>query len=152
IEQLDRTSVRPWTPKQFPVIAGWIEANEKPLDLVVEGTKRPHYFSPLVARRTKDQPSNLIGALLPAVQKCREMTQALTVRAMLRLSQGRQEEAWQDLLACHRLGRHIARGGTLIEGLVGIAIDAIAGNATLTYLDHVRPTGKQVRDCLRDLR
>src|SRR3954449_9248643 len=37
---------------------------------VVEATRRPHYFNPLVPARTKQGPSGLIGALLPGVQKC----------------------------------------------------------------------------------
>jgi hypothetical protein len=95
--------------------------------------------------------TGLIGALLPAVQKCRALAQALTARAMLRTAEGRYDEAWQDLLACHRLGRLLARGSTLIEELVGIAIDQIASNAELAFLGRAKLTAAQVRKCLRDL-
>jgi hypothetical protein len=71
---------------------------------------------------------------------------------MVRLSEGRVDEAWQDLLACHRLGRVVARGGTLIELLVGIAMDNIANRADLVFLDHAKLTSKQVLACLDDLR
>src|SRR5205085_899358 len=108
--------------------------------LAVEATKRPHYFNPLVSRKTKKGPSGLIGALLPSVQKCRELASALTARAMLHLAEGRVDAAWQDLLACHRLGRLVARGGTLIEALVGLAIDAIAVKADLAFLEGAKAT------------
>src|SRR5690606_18071015 len=113
-------------------------------------TKRPHYYHPLVSARTEQK--SLIGVLLPVVLKCRELTAALTARAMLHLGEGRFGEAWQDLLACHRLGRLVARGGTLIEALVGIAIDHIASSAEVVFLADADLTPEQIRACLRDLR
>jgi hypothetical protein len=71
---------------------------------------------------------------------------------MLRVKQGKPDEAWQDLLACHRLGRLLARGGTLIELLVGIAIDHTAQKADLAFLAHAGLTSKQALACVEDLR
>jgi hypothetical protein len=70
---------------------------------------------------------------------------------MLHTSEGRTEEAWQDLLACHRLGRLVGRGGTGVEVLVGIAINSIASFADEAFLDSARLNAKQARLCLRDL-
>ena len=53
------------------------------------------------------------GTLMPTVQRGRELATALTARAMLHLAEGRSDAAWQNLLACHRLGRHVARGSSL---------------------------------------
>jgi type II secretory pathway pseudopilin PulG len=86
------------------------------------------------------------------VQKCREFAAALIARALFRIHEGRTYEAWQDLLACHRLGRLIARGGTLIELLVGIAIDMMASHGDVAYLDYAKPTSTQVSACFDDLR
>ena len=134
-----------------PHIAAWLAANEKPLAVAVEASKRPEYYNPLVAKKPEKGPSSLIGVLLPNVQKCREIANALTCRAMLRIQEGKLAEAWQDLLAVHRLGRLIARGGTLIETLVGIAINAVATTAEIVYLDKAKLTSAQVRECLKDL-
>lgn len=142
---------RPWQAKDYPQIAEWLRINEKPLAVAIEATRRPDYFNPLVSRKNEKGEGSLIGALLPSVQKCREVAAALAARAMLRVAQGKADEAWQDLLACHRLARLVARGGTLIEGLVGIAIDAIASNAAVAYLERANLTAKQVRDRLKDL-
>jgi hypothetical protein len=71
---------------------------------------------------------------------------------MLRLREGKADEAWADILACHRLGRLVGRGATLIEGLVGVAICQIAANATLAYLDSADLTAGQARACAKDLR
>ncbi|HEV3437375.1 MAG TPA: hypothetical protein VG122_08450, partial [Gemmata sp.] len=61
------------------------------------------------------------------------------------------EAAWQDLLTCHRLARLVARGGTGIEALVGIAIDGMTNDANLAYLERAKLTSKQILDCLKDL-
>jgi hypothetical protein len=151
-DQQSRAGQRPWAEKDYPHIAAWLKANEKPLALVVEASKLPDYFNPLASFRDGDgKPSGLLNALLPGVQKCRELASLLTVRAMLRIDQGKFDDAWQDLLACHRLGRLLTRGATLIESLVGIAIDTIASNAELAYLERAKLTAKQVRERLKDL-
>jgi hypothetical protein len=153
--EINRALRRPWTAKQYPRVADWLKANEKPLAVVLEATKRPQYFSPLVPTRSEKGSSGLIGALLPNVQKCRELAQALTVRATLAVSEGRLEDAWRDLLACHRLGRLVARGATMIEVLVGIAIDTMASNADVVLLERAATDtpgdAKTIRAWLGDL-
>jgi hypothetical protein len=142
----------PWAAKDHPECAAWLKASEKPLAIFVEASKRTEYFSPLVPPRTDLASSSLMGARLPAVQSCRVAGHALAARAMLRAGQRRHEEAWQDLLACHRLGRLIARGGTLIEFLVGVALDGIATQAELGFLESAGLDPRRIQSCLRDLR
>lgn len=150
-EEIDRARQRPWKAKQYPRVAGWLQANAKPLAVLHEATKRPQYYSPLVPARTEKGSSGLFTALLPHVQKCREMAQALTVRAMLHVGEGRFDDAWQDLIAGHRLGRFVAHGATLIEMLVGIAIDFIVSAADVAYLEHAPLDAKALRERLREL-
>jgi hypothetical protein len=143
---------RPWTAKDDPELADWLKQNEKPLALLLEATRRPEYYNPLVPKRTEDWSPGLYAAFLPTVQRCREVAAALVCRAMLRLAEGNVDEAWQDLLACHRLGRLVARGAGLLELLVGIAIDMIANKADIAFLDYANLLSKQVLACLEDLR
>jgi hypothetical protein len=145
--QHTRASSRAWTAKELPRMAGWVKANEKQLALVLEATKSSRYYTPLIPPEGGD----LIGALLPAAQKCREAASLLVARAMLNLGEGRHDEAWRDLLACHRLGRLAGQGNTLIEGLVGMAIESIACRATAAYIERARPDGKRIARCLADL-
>ncbi len=151
-EQQSQATRRPWSAKDFTVIAEWLKANEKPLAVASEATKRPEYYNPLVTNRKEGQASSLLEVLLPSVQKCRELATAFTARAMLRLNEGKFNDAWADLLACHRLSRLLSRGATLIEGLVAVAIGQIAHNSTLAYLDNAKLTGKQAADRLKELR
>lgn len=142
---------RPWGAKEFPHLAAFLKVNEHPLEMVVAATRRPAYYNPLLARRTGKEPPALMNALLPGVQMCRALAGDLARRAMLRTSEGKFDEAWQDLLACHRLGQLVARGGTLIESLIGVAIVQIAASADLAYLEHATLTTAQRLARLQDL-
>ena len=147
-----KATQRPWDAKDYTPLAEWLKFNERHLAVVHEAVKRPRYFNPITSPRKEGEPSNLIGSLLPSVQACRELASALTCRAMLRVHEGKFDDAWQDILACHRLGRHSSQGATLIESLVGIAIGQIASNSTLAYLEHAKLTADQVAARLQDLR
>jgi hypothetical protein len=144
-------SKQPWTEKEHPRIAEWLKINDKPLAIAMEATNRSDYFNPLVCERKDKEPSLLIGALIPGVQKCRELAAALTARAMFHLAEGKTDEAWHDLLACHRLARLVSRSATLIESLVGFAIEQVASNTDLAFLEHAKLTSAQIRERLRDL-
>jgi hypothetical protein len=151
-DQQGWASYRPWAAKDYPYIALWLAKNEKPLSVALEATKRPQYYNPLVSRKDDKGQGSLIGALLPSVQKSRELAKAFCARSMLRLKEGKKAEAWADLMACHRLARLTGGGGTLIEALVGYAIEAIAGGAELVYLENAKLSSKQIQECLKDFR
>ncbi len=150
-DQQSRCTRRPWTAREYPVVAEWLKANEIPLGLVVEATGRPRYFNPLVTQTSDGKRGLLINALLPSVQRSREVANALTARAMLRVGEGRFNDAWADLIACHRLARLLSQGGTMIEGLVAVAIHAIATNSTLAYLEAVKLDSPQLARRLKEL-
>ena len=151
IRQLRTAAEGSWTAKQMPHIAQWLTINAKPLTQVIEGTKRSKYFSPLIAKDDSGRPGRLFAAMLPGIQQTRSFARALTARAMLRVGEGDIDSAWQDLLTCHRLGRLVGRGPTLIGAEVGIAIDRMARETDLAFLEQTKPSAKQVVGYLRDL-
>ena len=70
-----------WTTQQFPPLAEWVEANRRPLDLIVEASRRPRFYSP--SPNMLDQHGDTLStALLPEVQNMREAARALGTRAM----------------------------------------------------------------------
>jgi hypothetical protein len=150
-DQLGRAGQRPWTTKDYPEIAAWLQINEKPLAIVIEASKRPRYFSPLVSHRGEGDPSSLLRCPTPGAQKCRFLAAALTARAMFHLAAGKHDAAWDDLMACHRLARHLTHGATLVESLVGIAIHQLVQVPTLAYLERAPLTSKQILAKLKEL-
>jgi hypothetical protein len=151
-ERVDRAARWPWKSKDEPDITWWLKQNEKPLELIIEASKRPKYYNPLVSKSNDPRSARVIGSLLPTVQKCREVAMALCCRAMSRVAHGDAEGAWQDLMAVQRLGRLLSSNGTLIEMLVGIAIEVTASNVTVTLLSQGEYSSKQARAWLDDLR
>ncbi len=150
-DEAPRFMRRTWAREDFRRIAEWLAANDKPLALIIEATNRPQYYNPLVPRRTETTAVILYYAILPSVESCRGLAMALTSRAMLRVQQGHYDEAWRDLLACHRLGRHVAHGGSFVETVYGVAISHMAISAELAYLEKANLTAPQIRDRLKDL-
>ncbi len=114
---------RPWVEADFPAMADLLKRNTAALQHITTGLKRPKYFRPYVRREPNDL---VVAILLPDVQEMRDVARQLNMRVMLHLGHGRLAEAREDLLSMHRLGVHASRGGTIIEGLVGIAIDSMA--------------------------
>jgi hypothetical protein len=88
---------------------------------------------------------------LPHIQSIREAGRALPARAMWHLGEGRSEDAWQDLLALHRLARLTTQGHTLVEHLVALAMSGNACNGTLTLLHQGELTTEQTERILQDL-
>ena len=133
----------PWTAEDEPKHAVWVTSHEKPLAAATEAAKRPDYFYPLIARKPDGTRDNLIGAMLPHVQKVREVASILSLRVMLRCGEKKYDAAWDDVMTMHRLARLVAKGGTLIETLTGIALDHIARNSALRCLEAAKPTATQ---------
>ncbi|MBC7821891.1 MAG: hypothetical protein IAG10_33815 [Planctomycetaceae bacterium] len=138
-----KSGERPWKSDEFPLIAAWLKDNEVVLQTVAAATERPRYFSPLVTSDAKPDGS-LIEVLLPGVQKSRELARALASRAMWELAEGSQVDAWRDLMTMHRLGRLVGQGPTLIEYLVGVAIESMAINGELRFLSETKPSAKML--------
>ena len=151
MDQLSTAYRRPWTAREFPQFADWLAANEKLLDRIAEGVKRKHYYVPLVPAGGPNA-GGLVGLVMGDVQRGRPLATALASRATLRLGEGKPDAAWADVMACFRLARHLARKGSLIEGLVAVAVDAIGQRAAAALLDRPDVTARQLVGYLSDLR
>jgi hypothetical protein len=144
-----RASASPWTSKEYPPLAEWVAENQAPLDLLVEASKRPRFYTPSPGMLAGDT-SSLIAMRLPAIQTFREVARSLPVRAMWHAGEGRPIDAWQDLLAVHRLA-NLCAGNTLVEYLVAIAISNIACSNTCTLVGNTKLSSEDARQILSDL-
>lgn len=116
-DPLDRKTLAPWPVKIGPVTAQWIKDNEKPLNLIVEASRRPRFFLPYYGGR---RPETLLEILLPHIKLMPEIRRALLSRALLRLEAGDVTGFEQDVLAVHRLARLLAQAPTLIERMSAV--------------------------------
>ncbi len=151
LDDFGRAMNAPWKSGDLPEIAGWLKSNDNSLARLVEATKRPRYFLPIVFQDEKER--EVFGWIgdLPGMSQMRSLARALNARAMLNLGEGRQEAAWRDLIACHRLGRLVGQSPLVIQRLTGIAVGGVARQADLVFLEHMQPSSKQVAGYLHDL-
>jgi len=130
---VDAARYHPWTSAQLPPLAEWVQANEAPLDLIVQASHRPRYYSPSPTL-LDDRHDMLISIMLPGVQAVRHGARGLQLRAMQRIGENRPDLAWQDTLALYRLSRLVTQGPTLVEQLVAVALRGMAVHTTTAIL------------------
>ncbi len=144
--QLELVVKQAWTEQEFPLLAEWLAANERPLGLLIDASKRPRRYDAMIS---KD--GTVIAVLMPAITQSRRAVEALTARAMLRAGNAQFDLAWEDLLACHRLARLMSQGPTMVEALVADAIDEAACTADQGLLQSVPLTAAQAARLRADL-
>ena len=149
---LDRVRKWPWKTDDEPDIAAWLVRNATPLEKLVEASKLTDYYNPLIPKDRPNGQGIVFNHFLSNVEKYREAAVLLGSRAMLRLGSGRTNDAWTDLITCHRLGRLFQQGSTLIELLVGISVESIAQQGEAIFLSQANLTRQQVDACMADLR
>ena len=140
---------RPWPKEEFPELAAWLERNETPLRLLTAASRRERFYAPLIV--PKQRPP-VTSAQPPGGPQMRRAGAALAMRAMLRLEQGKTEEAWQDLLAYHRLARLVGQGPTIIDLMVAIGMERIACCADAAVAQHGNLTSEQALRFQHELR
>lgn len=121
-EQFDVAMKRPWSAKEFPILAEWLQVNERPMKLLAEASKRPRRYDPWFWDEDGDFPD--VGAV--PISAYRDLARFFALRAMLRMHAGQPEAACDDIVITHRFARLLAQGPTMIESLVAVTIDGIA--------------------------
>jgi len=140
---------RPWSAKDFPVVVDWLKANERMIAMLADAAKRPRYYAPAVSENVL-----LASGELPTIQQSREVGRAMLSRAMQRIGAEKTDDAWADVLACHRVARLYAQRPSLVDALVADAIDGMACSADQALLEHARlsaPQALRMRDDLGQL-
>jgi hypothetical protein len=127
-----------------PEVKDWLARNEKALQRLAKAVRRPAYYNPLVPTIDDEWSDGLVNAESPVVRSSAEIGMAFGARAVIRFGENKFVEMWQDLLACHRLGRQIARGGSLIESSLGFALEKAAVAGMLVTLNQSELTSAQI--------
>jgi hypothetical protein len=147
---LDQAVWRPWTTDQMPPLSEWLNENKRPLDLIVEASRRPRYFMPSPAL-INNRPDLLVNMPFPKGLGLYHACRSLLARAMWHSGESRPMEAWQDVHALHRLSRLLSQG--LLPGEQGKArdVNTLACYATATLLDHGNLTVEHAGQIHREL-
>ena len=145
---IDPTQPLPDTITLKPEMTQWIEANQKPLALFTEASKRSRFFIPF---NGGNRASLLISVLLPQVGLLNDARWALLTRALIRLNAGDSAGFVQDIATSHRLARLMAHDSTIISRLVGVAMERSTCRLERYGIANGKLSPQQLRDMLADL-
>ncbi len=141
---------KPWSAEDFPVLAQWLAANEKPLAMIVEASRRPRRYDPLVC----GEKGRLVAVLQPVISLFHQpgnVADALVARALLCVGESRVDEAWEDLLACHRLARLLGQGPMALDASVARSVEESVCAAERALVEHSRLTASRIAAMREDL-
>ncbi|HVT80216.1 MAG TPA: hypothetical protein VHM90_06120, partial [Phycisphaerae bacterium] len=124
-EELMKARQTLWTRQEKPELASFLRAREKQLAAAAEAAELPKWWVPAV---TFEKPA-ILTINLPSLGRWREVTYAFAARATLRAHDGDFEGFWKDVRTTKLLAAQMGQGATLIERLVGVAMDGIANQA-----------------------
>lgn len=148
-DELARRLHQPWTLDDLPIMKSWLDENGPILDLLGKAVRKPTFFMPLIR---KDPDATLFESLVQGqIHRVRSFTRSLEARANYRLGTGDIDGALDDVITQKRLGRHLQRHTTIVELLVGIAVEGIADSIGVAAVRERQPTAAQLRRFLAEL-
>ncbi len=125
--EIDTAGRAPWQAEQYPRVLAWLQANERPLALLVEASRKSRNYTPLVnvlEYSSMNASLRIAGRMLKA-------------RAMLRLGNQDADGAWNDLAALRRLTELWVQRPTTVRGLTAFAVsNACVDPGMLQVLKH----------------
>jgi hypothetical protein len=148
VSNLHRIKFNEMTVEQKSIVERWIEEQQSALELIVEGSRKPQYWRTYTSG--SENKNEMLSVLLPDLQEYRGLARSLRWRASLNAEKGRYEDAFSDLLSCYRLGQNIKGAKTLIEQLVGIAIEALSIRTVRDILENCEIDSGVLAELQRD--
>ena len=146
-EQRYRAMRRPWSTRQYPALAGWLNANAEALNKLADLAGRSRYFIPLVSSADPPSVTDVLGA---EGGRVRALATALLVRAMLKLDSPAHDQAWQDLRLAFHLAGLLSRSVDVFERDTAAQMAARASAAACTLASSGLSRG-QARRFLADV-
>ena len=147
--RIDNVANAPWSRDDFPLMAALLDHNGKNLQALVDGLRRPRFYSPLASITTSGSAPRVFFSV--ATLETRKVAWQLRIRAMLRLSEGDVAGAWEDIITVFHLARLAAQGPLMVDRLVAFTLEGIAAKAAVKLSMHDGLAAAQARVYQADL-
>jgi hypothetical protein len=148
-DRFEESRQRPWSRREFPLVARWLDQNEEPLKLIEEAARRPRLYEPCVGA---SRSASLVEISLHCGYRARESAELLTTRAMFRLKCGNAVGAWRDLLESHRLARLTSTGPEMMDSVVAHLIEHMTYQADLALFHHLHLSRAEIERRVADIK
>jgi hypothetical protein len=117
----DKDWITELTEEELVSLKQWLSNNTNTIELFKQASEKPYCWWKRQAKNNA-----VMAVLMPELANVRKIAKMMVWQAKLKAYGGHIEEAFDDLLACYRAGTHFKGPRTLIEQLVGTAIQAMA--------------------------
>ena len=141
---------RPWKPADAPRIDAWLAQNAGAMQVMVEATRRPRFFMPLVSENGALSMSNG-GAIAVLKSPFHAVWVSLQLRAMRKIGTGNLADAWEDLAACHRMSALTYQSWDLVTYLIGMDYEERVLRSDVAMLQAAGHDRKLLERILADL-
>jgi len=132
---LSKLDIKAWpkdlTKEKQVLFGNWLSANSDAIGQLKLGAQKPYYWAEYHGRSMWD-------VSLPNLKQGRALTYAICLRAKNNAAKGYSEEAFSDLLIGYRFSKHLSGTKTLIEQLVGLAIESLLAETGLQIIDNTK--------------
>ncbi len=135
-DELVEATTKPWTAKDYPRLANFLERNAPALTLIKQAADRSRFYLPLVRLSGQSQWDAITEARSGTEINWRELARSFCARAMHRLATNRAAEGWDDLMAVYKLSALRAQQPYVFALLDAVSMRAIADHAVLAFLSH----------------
>jgi hypothetical protein len=127
----DKDWVTELTEEELTLLKQCLSDNADAIEFFKQASEKPHCWW---KREAED--NIVLSVLLPELSPLKKIARITVWQAKLKAYDGHTEEAFDDLLACYRAGRHLKGPRFLVEQLVGIGIQAISMQNVLVILNN----------------
>jgi len=143
-EQYDHEflSTTPWTIEENPLMECWLQDCSPALDIIAEAVQKPAFMFPRVPRG--DGVFVFVSMEMPDVLAARLYAYGLRARANYRIAQEDFDGAFDDIIACLRLGRHVGHLGTTVHAVVGFDVETRPKGIDFNFPDGEQPSAEQL--------
>jgi hypothetical protein len=135
VDLLEAISDKDWigdlNEQELFLLKQWIASNAEAIEYFRQAAEKPYCWW---HRRAKD--NIVIAALMPELNSIRKLSQLTYWHAQLKAYEGDTEVAIEHILACYRTGTHFKGPRSLIEQIVGIAIQSLSLKNALVILSN----------------
>ncbi len=138
---------------EVQILLEWANDNEEALELVIEGTKRPHYWTVYSTTEKALFEGGLPDdALMKELSSYKTLARALNWRSRYKAYKGDIVSALGDCFCLVKFSNQQQGKGLLIEQLVGIAIEALAQSTISMIIEKVDVPADALKNIQEQLR
>jgi hypothetical protein len=145
----DQLLRRAWTRDQNLEISQLIDGTERELNEFCDAIRvRTKWYSPFVYEMDQQLPDlpRLMSVTVPQAERIRKLADLLAARSMLRLGEGRIDDAISDAMDLMRLGRAPLHSELSIERLVGWSICSQASSLIVELINNRNIQAEQLEE------